>query len=108
MVSISHQNAKVLLERGPVGTGGKANKRHAAASGQPLIVDQCRCSQLAKSFQGRILRTSNRIICFFALIKTLYSSREIIVLDFGDESTNPYDFDQTTTPTPPGGNRELT
>ena len=31
-------------------------------------------------------------------------SREIIVLDFGDESTNPYDFDQTTTPTPPGGN----
>ena len=30
--------------------------------------------------------------------------REIIVLDFGDESTNPYDFDQTTTPTPPGGN----
>ena len=26
------------------------------------------------------------------------------MLDFGDESTNPYDFDQTTTPTPPGGN----
>jgi len=35
---------------------------------------------------------------------TMSLSREIIVLDFGDESTNPYDFDQTTTPTPPGGN----
>ena len=38
--------------------------------------------------------------------KILILSREIIVLDFGDESTNPYDFDQTTTPTPPGGNCE--
>ena len=29
-------------------------------------------------------------------------SREIIVLDFGDEATSPYDFDRTTTR--PGGN----
>jgi len=34
---------------------------------------------------------------------TMSLSREIIVLDFGDEATSPYDFDRTT-PTPPGGN----
>merc|ERR1719350_1267869 len=34
---------------------------------------------------------------------TMSLSREIIVLDFGDEATSPYDFDKTT-PTPPGGN----
>ena len=32
-------------------------------------------------------------------------SREIIVLDFGDEATSPYDFDRTTPQ--PGGNCEF-
>ena len=33
-----------------------------------------------------------------------FSPREIIVLDFGDETNSPYDSPYDTTPTPPGGN----
>ena len=33
-------------------------------------------------------------------------SREIIVLDFGDEATSPYDFDKPRGP-PEGGNRKI-